>query len=158
MNGISALGIDWKLLLAQIINFLILLLILRYFLYRPVVDLLQRRRKTIEQGLKDAEEAQVKLDRANDESQKIIAKATDEADKIVKSAKETAKKEADEIVNSANERSQKIIAEAKVAAAREQEKVISGAKTQVARLVVAATEKILGKKTNGVEEAVKELE
>jgi len=158
MNGISALGIDWKLLLAQIINFLILLLILRKFLYCPIVNMLQNRRKTIEKGLKDAEEAEVKLDSASEKSRKIISQATDEADKIVKSAKASAEKEAQEIVNSANERSQKIIAEAKASAIVEQEKIVGGAKTQVARLVVAATEKILGKKSDGVEDAVKELE
>ena len=54
MEALESLGIDWKMLVAQVVNFIILLLILRKFLFGPIVKLLDDRRKTIEKGLSDA--------------------------------------------------------------------------------------------------------
>ena len=59
---LTKLGIDLKLLVAQIVNFLILLLVLYKFAYGPIVAMLEKRQKKIEKGLKEAEEAHKKLE------------------------------------------------------------------------------------------------
>ena len=61
MDALANLGIDIKLLTAQVINFALLLLILRRFAYQPMLQLMDERSARIEQGLKDAEAAAKKL-------------------------------------------------------------------------------------------------
>ncbi len=55
------LGIDWRLLVAQGVNFFLLVLLLNYFLYKPLVKLINERRQKIEQGLSNAKEAEDRL-------------------------------------------------------------------------------------------------
>ena len=54
-------GIDWKLLLAQAVNFLLLLLVLRVTVYKPLLKLIAERRKKIKDGLVHAEAADARL-------------------------------------------------------------------------------------------------
>ena len=57
----SQLGIDWRLLLSQAVNFLLLLIVLRIFAYQPILKLLKDRRAKIEDGLTKAKEADTRL-------------------------------------------------------------------------------------------------
>ncbi|MBI4142938.1 ATP synthase F0 subunit B [Candidatus Uhrbacteria bacterium] len=64
------LGVDWRLLIAQIVNFAILFFVLRKVLYRPVLAMLRERRERIAKGLADAEAAAIRrreidIERAN---------------------------------------------------------------------------------------------
>lgn len=58
---LTNLGINWRLLIAQGVNFLLLVILLTYFLYKPLVKLLNERRVRIEGGLRDADLAEKKL-------------------------------------------------------------------------------------------------
>ena len=57
----AKLGIDWKLLLSQVVNFVLLIFILRYFLYQPILKILKERRERIQEGITRAEEADERL-------------------------------------------------------------------------------------------------
>jgi F-type H+-transporting ATPase subunit b len=58
---LSQLGIDWKLLLSQAVNFFLLLVVLRVFVYKPLLQMLHDRRKRIEEGIEKAKEADIRL-------------------------------------------------------------------------------------------------
>jgi len=58
---ISQFGIDWKLFASQLVNFFLILIVLRLFVYKPVVKLLKERSKKIKEGLEKAEEAGIRL-------------------------------------------------------------------------------------------------
>ena len=58
---LEKLGIDWKLLIAQAVNFLLLLVILRAFAYKPVLEMLRKRRERIEEGIAKANEADARM-------------------------------------------------------------------------------------------------
>lgn len=58
---ISQFGIDWKLFLSQLVNFALILIILKFFVYNPVIKILKERNKKIKEGLDKAEEAGVRL-------------------------------------------------------------------------------------------------
>lgn len=84
------LGIDWHLLLSQVINFFLLLLVLWYFVYKPLLKLLHDRKDKIEQGIVKAEEAdrrllevdeigKVKLKEAEGVAMGILKKTGDDA-------------------------------------------------------------------------------
>lgn len=70
------MGLDWRLLLSQAANFIILLIVLRVFAYKPILKLIKDRRARIEEGLEKAEEADRRLDQANE----MVAGKMKEAD------------------------------------------------------------------------------
>lgn len=87
MELIKNFGIDPFLLGAQVVNFLIVLLILRRFLYKPIIKVLQKRQDTIKEGLKNAEEANKRLEVAIQEEKNILRKAQIQAKELIMDAK-----------------------------------------------------------------------
>jgi len=146
MDALTSLGIDWKLLVAQIVNFLILLLILRKFLLGPVVKMLSERKAKIAKGLQDAQNAEENLENAGQKARKITSKAMQEAQIIVASAKKEAEEEKSKIIALAQEKAVKTIKEAQERAKREEDKLVVRSKSRLGELVAVALEKILGTK------------
>ena len=142
----SKLGIDWKLLIAQIVNFLVLLFILYKFAYGPILAMLEKRQKKIEKGLKDAEAAGKKLEESEERQKEILKRARHEAKEIVKKSRIKAEKSKSEIALVAKEQAEKIITDAKAEIEREKEKTIGEIKLEIGGLVVAAAEKMIGEK------------
>ena len=141
----DALGIEWSLLLAQLINFLLLIVIMRMFLYKPVLNMLNARKERIAQSMKDAErvnaaarEAEAEkgkvLDGARREAQEIRAQATRDAEKIAQDVRSRAEGEATEIRMKAQADAQK-----------QTELALADANKQIADLAIMATEKLLGR-------------
>lgn len=88
MEIIKNFGIDPRLFVAQIVNFLIILYILKRFAYKPLMALLRNREETIKEGLKNAEKAQKMLEEAQEKEKKLLQKAQSEAQKLLADAKE----------------------------------------------------------------------
>lgn len=88
---ITQLGIDWKLLLSQAVNFLLLLAILRFFVYKPILSVLKKRREKIEDGLAKAQEADTRLKEVDVIAKKKIKQAQDEAVGIIKTGEQKGK-------------------------------------------------------------------
>ena len=142
----TKLGINWKLLVAQVVNFLILLLVLYKFAYGPILKMLEKRTGKIEKGLKDAEAAEKKLKESQKKQEEILNKARREAQDIVEKAQARSEKTKSEILAEAKNQSDKIIADAKVQIKQEKEKSVAEIKSEIGGLVVAATEKVLSEK------------
>lgn len=85
------LGIDWKLLLSQAVNFLVLLIVLRFVAYKPLLQLLHDRRKRIEEGLTKAKEADERLREVDEINKGKIKAAEAEAVGILKKTESDAK-------------------------------------------------------------------
>lgn len=145
MEAIQSLGIDWKLLVAQIINFVILLFILRKFLYTPILKMLDKRKVSIEEGIESSREAETKLAMCNEQCKKISQEAINESGNIVASAKKLADAEAKKIVAEAQKKSQKIVALAEEDATNKKEGALREARKELADLVMLTSEKVLGK-------------
>lgn len=146
MDALNSLGIDWKLLVAQIVNFLILLLILRKFLFGPIVKMLSERKTKITKGLEDAQSAKESLDNAGQKAREITSEAMQEAQIIVALARKEAEEEKNKIIAGTQEKAAKIIKEAQERTKREEDKLVVRSKSRLGELVVAALEKILGTK------------
>ena len=99
MELIKNFGIDPILLGAQIVNFLIVLFILRKFLYKPVLDTLKKRKDKISEGQKMAEEARIRLEKVVQDEKNILRNAQDEEKKLI----DDAKKETSEMIRKADE-------------------------------------------------------
>lgn len=146
MEAINSLGINAKLLIAQIINFLILLFLLSKFLYRPIVNMLDSRTKTIEKSLADAKKIEEDLKNTEETSQASLAQAQEEAKKIIGDAKKSADEEAKKLILLAEKRSSEIGEKAKAEIQEEKEKAKLEIRSEAASLIALATEKVIEKK------------
>ena len=146
MELIESLGINGKLLLAQIINFLILLIVLYKFAYGPVLKMLNERTRRIEKGMKDAEASTKKLEEIAAKEKGILDEARHQAQDMVKRAEDAAVARGEEIVLAAKDQTEKMTEAAMKQIEQEKTKILAEAKTEVARLVMAATEKIIDEK------------
>ncbi len=152
---IRQLGIDWKLLIAQIINFAILFFLLKKFLLKPILGLLEARRQKIEKSLKDAERIEKELTEIKEKREDILKNANQKAEEILGEAKEIAESRKTEIINATKKESEKILEEAKISIEREKQKLVDEARGDIAELVILATEKIVKEKLD--EEKDREL-
>jgi len=140
---LQAFGIDWKLIAVQTVNFLVVLIILTYFLYRPVLRVIQERKNKIAAGMLDAERAQ-RL-RADVESEKgdILSEAHHEGEKIIARAEEEGKHERSQIVKAAQAQADQVLKDAQVSADEIARKAVHESEKEVARHAILAAEKIL---------------
>ena len=113
MNILKDFGVIPILLTDQIVNFLIILFVLKRFLYKPVLSMLKKREDEIKQGLKNSEDAQKKLEEASEKETQILRKAQEKAEKIVNDAKLEAEDVRNKIEESARRESERMILQAK---------------------------------------------
>ena len=143
---IRKLGIDWKLLVAQIVNFVILLFLLKKFLYKPLINLMNKRREKIIEGLEKAKKGEEEFVKIAELREKELAKIQKEAEGLIQKAKEIGDKKQQEILKEAENKTKKIIEEAKGRIEIEKEKMLKEVRKDIANLVINATEKILKEK------------
>jgi F-type H+-transporting ATPase subunit b len=141
---LEALGINLGYLLVQILNFAIIFVVLRVWVYKPILGLLERRRERIAQGLEDARVAAEARANAEKEAQAILGRAQADANQKVRESAERAEQVAREIHAAA----EKDAAAVRQAAAGEAEQARSAAlgelRGQVAALAIAAAQKLIG--------------
>ena len=138
------LGINVGLLIIQILAFVIVFLTLNAWVYKPMLNMLQKRRNTIAQGLEDARVAAEARADAEKGAAKILADAQTEASKVVREATERAALAAKDVQVAAEADAQKIRENALAEAETERNRILGDLRTQVAALAVAATERIIG--------------
>ncbi|MBI1755045.1 F0F1 ATP synthase subunit B [Candidatus Azambacteria bacterium] len=151
MELFQKFGIDWRLLVMQIINFAILLFILKRYLYKPVMDMLERRREQVKKNFETTEQIQLEFEAFKSQKEEEFSKARLEARGIVDTALERASQIEAKAGEDAKVKSAEILARAKKVIHEEKEKIVDEAKREVAGIVIAATEKVLGKKFEGKE-------
>lgn len=144
MEILNQFGVQPLLLLAQVVNFLILLFILKKLLYKPILKVLKERQKKIEESLKNAEEIENRLVQITDQEQEAALKSAREGEKIIKEAGEYAaqivndgKVKAQEIINAALEQSRTTIQV-------ERTKLEQEIKENVSEIVAMALGKVTG--------------
>ena len=142
----SAFGIDWRLLIVQSLNFLILLGVLWYFLYKPLLGLLKKREETIAQGVADAEAAQKARNEIEVTRSEKLKEAEAEASDILSHAKQAATEEKTRIVADAESRAESVLSDAQVRGEEVAAQAKKDAEKEVARMAVLAAEKVLAKK------------
>ncbi len=140
---IHKFGIEWKLLLAQIVNFLILLFLLKKFLYKPLINSMNKRREKIMEGLDKAKKGEEEFKKIEEIKERELAKIQKEAEALIQKAKEIGDKKQQEILAEAEEKTKNIIEDAKGRIEIEKEKMLKEVHREIANLVVNATEKIL---------------
>ena len=145
MEILEDFGVEPILLLAQVVNFVILLYILKRFLYKPILKVLEERKKKIETSVKQSEEMQKRFDEITKKQTEILDKAKAESEQIIEGAKNEAKILADQIqlnaTNAGNERIKRTQQTLEI----EKQKMINEAKREIVDVVTSITEKIVQK-------------
>lgn len=156
-------GIDWKLLLAQVVNFAILFFILQKFAFTPIVRILRRRREEIERGIRLTEEAEERASLSREEREKILKKTRLEALSIVSKAESAGKQKKEEIVRAGMIKAETVFNDAKLAIEEEKRKMNDVVYENAKEFVLAGIERVLGKMPAGardealINEALREV-
>src|SRR5207244_6100580 len=138
-------GWNWQLFLSQVISFCILAFLLRRFAYKPILAILEERRRKIEEGQLNAEKIKKELAEAEKRYKEIIAKANADAQKMIDEARDSAAHLSERKQQEAIGAAEQIIAKAREAAALEHERTMESLKRELGRLVVDTTAKVTGK-------------
>ncbi len=160
---LTQFGIDWKLLLAQVVNFFILLLVLRKFAYGPIIKMFNTRRQKIAEGIEASDQAKLKLSEAKEIEQQILLKAEQEALGIVSAGEQSARTEAEHIITAAHEKSEQVIASGQKKLEAERLTIIDNLEHNSHDLIKLSLEKVLGRidpterDTMLIQEALREL-
>jgi F-type H+-transporting ATPase subunit b len=139
----EALGIDLKLMIAQLVNFGILLFLLNKFLYKPISNMLDERKNKVETGIKDAESAKSNLEKAEADAEKIRKEARADATEILKNAHAQATTETAVTVKKANDQVDRLIENAKSEAENMKKKALIEAKGEITGLIGLALDKVI---------------
>jgi len=141
---LEALGINLGYLLVQIFNFAILFVVLRAWVFNPIVRMLDKRREKIAQGLEDARVAEEARAKAEEEAEKILAQAQQEANQRVRQSTERAEETAREIRAAAEAEAGQIRETAAHEARHAKEEALGELRGQIAALAMAAAHKLIG--------------
>lgn len=152
MEILQNFGVQWTLFIAQIVNFLVVLFILKKFLYKPVLDLLKKRRITIQEGIHQAEQARIKLEKVVIEEKNILRQASLKAKEIIEEAREESTELTKQLNDSAKKQTEKMLSDAKNQIARESVEVEKRLAVSTSKLAVSILEKALGEFFSGKEQ------
>lgn len=143
---LEALGIDWKLFVAQGFAFLILVAILAKFVYPVLIKSIDDRRTAIEAGLQEAKQGQEALVQAEEKMAEILANARKEADDMLARTHQEANTLVADAEDKAKVRAEQIVADAREQLDRDVRKAREVLKKDTIELVALATEKVVGEK------------
>lgn len=143
MEVLSTLGIDWKILIAQVINFLIVLIILRAFVYRPLLRVIDNRREDVKRAMSHADEVAREKSRMQKEYADILKRADEEAGAILSKAKTDAETMRAEIILVAQKEATQILQKGQRQLAEERTRVFEELQGSVAESIVTLTERII---------------
>src|SRR5215469_16845959 len=138
----STLGLDWSGLIWHAVNFIVLFLLLRQFLFKPVVGMLDARAQRVRESMEQADRARRAAEQAEADRQTLLAETRREAEQIRARADEQAKRILADAESRAHERQQQIEEQAAASARQIEERVMAQVRTQLADLVVTAVDRV----------------
>ena len=143
MEILGNFGVEPILLTAQIINFLIVFFILKKFLYKPVLELLKKRKDTIAEGIRKTEDARIRLEKAASEEKIILKSAQTQAKMMIEQAKNEAIKSAKKINDDAKKQTEVMLKNARTQIERESLQTEKRLAVNVSKLAVEFLQKSL---------------
>jgi F-type H+-transporting ATPase subunit b len=143
MGGFASLGINLPLLVVFIINFIVLFILLRLFLYKPVLKMLDERTKRTREGMELAEATRKEYEQAKGEVQKQIEKGRQEAQALIAQALQTGERLKEESREEATKQAQVIVDRTRGEMESERDKIIEGLRKEFVDIAISAAEKVI---------------
>ena len=138
------LGLNVPVLVAQLVNFFILLVLLRIFLYRPILDMLDRRSQRIREGLEAADQSKEHAAQAEQEVAQQLDEARRQGQSLIGQAQETANRLQEEARNQARREGEALLERARSEIQLERDQAIAELRREFGDLTVSAAEKVIG--------------
>lgn len=145
-NYLPFVSIDTWTMIFTWANLLILFLLLKKFLFKPINKILDERASEIEGSYNDARKANDEAVSLKNEYEQKLMSAKAEADGIIKNAVEAADRRSEAIVDEANEKARMIAEKSRKQAMNDKQNAIEEAKKDIVTIAIDAAEKIVGKK------------
>jgi F-type H+-transporting ATPase subunit b len=142
---LGSFGVSWATFLANLLNFVVLLIVLQFFAYKPLLKMLDERRKRIADSMKQAEQIKEELAKTQAARDQILLTANDAAQKMIEEARQAAVKFKDQKLNEAIQSAQDLLKKAQDAGRQERDKVMADLRKEMVGLVIATTAKVTGK-------------
>lgn len=127
-----------------VINVLILFILLRIFLFKPINKMKADRTRTIQDNLDSAEKAKAEAEELRQQYEESISEAKEKANQIIMKAHENAESERSAIIRKSQEEAEKIVADADKTIENERKRVLRQAQSEIADLAIEAASKIIG--------------
>jgi len=141
---VSIFHLDVKLLIAQAVNFAIVLAVLYWLVFKPLTKVMAERGEKIERGVRQAEAIAQEWEAAKGEQAKILAEARREAAKIIEEARGVAEEKKQKLIDRAKLEIGELINQEKADLQAEKTKTLKEIKAETAALVVSVCAKLLG--------------
>lgn len=160
---VKQFGIDGRLLLAQIVNFTVLLILLKKFAYGPILKMMRERREKIEEGMEMRKNAEIALRESGEMRERTLQQANKEALEVVGKAEVLGRERQDEIVKETDKKVEGIIAEARRIIDADKANMRAEIESEAEELIRLGLGSVLGKMTPGerdrqlIKEAIGEL-
>ncbi|MBI4065437.1 F0F1 ATP synthase subunit B [Candidatus Gottesmanbacteria bacterium] len=139
------LGIEPKLLLAQIINFTIIMVVLTKLLYKPILSMLEKRKKEIEAALALTEKMRLEEEKMKERKERLLSDARKEGHVVLDEMRKVAKEEEKEIIARARKEAEAIIEKGKQDVARLKEELMIDVRREAVGLAGAMVQKLLSR-------------
>lgn len=143
--GIGALGFNLPALVAQLINFTLLLIIFRLLLYKPLLNVLDQRKQRIEEGLEASDEAKRRLSETEQETAKELDKARQQGQELIAQAQQAANRLREEETQRARTEAEQLIERARSEIGLERDAAIAALRREFGGLAVTAAERVIKK-------------
>jgi len=143
MGGFASLGINLPLLVVFIVNFIVLFFLLKIFLYKPVLKMLDERAKRTKEGMELAEATKKEYEQARVEVQKQIDRGRQEAQALIAQALQTGEKLKEESREEAAKQAQVIIDRTRGELGSERDKIIENLRKEFVDIAISAAEKVI---------------
>ncbi|MBR2499739.1 MAG: F0F1 ATP synthase subunit B [Clostridia bacterium] len=148
MQTLDVISVNlWQIIIA-LLNLLLLFLIIKFFLFKPVKKMLAKRQQTIDEQYKLAQDAELKAQENKALWEERLNNAQSEADDMISKASETASKKSDKIIEEAKEKADYILRQAELNADLERKKAEDDIKREIVDVSTVLTEKLLSREIN----------
>jgi F-type H+-transporting ATPase subunit b len=144
-NVAQQFGVYWPNLIAQLILFAIVYFVLKRFAFKPIIAMLEERRRRIEEGQLNAEKIKKQLAEAQTKYEEILAKANADSQKLIEEVRASGDRLAEQKRQEAIAAAEQITLKAQEAIALERDKTMAEMKRELGRLVVDTTSRVTGK-------------
>ncbi|MBH41712.1 MAG: ATP synthase F0 subunit B [Candidatus Magasanikbacteria bacterium] len=164
IDTLAKVGFDWRMGLFNLINFFIVFLLIKRFIFPPLLRVIDERKKMIQEGLDNFTQSKTVMEVAEQKAKEIISQAKKEGNIIVEKSHDEAKTVAETMRNKAKEDVEKLVFEAKTHIKQEKKQMKEEIRAEAVSLVVEVAKKLLGnemdskKSTKNIADIIKSIQ
>lgn len=145
MDFFQRFGIDWPRFIATTVNFCIVLWVLHRFAYKPIIAMLDERKKRITESMANADKIKTELASTQEQRAKVLSEASAQAERIVTEARTAAEQVRERTVAEARQQAEAEVRRAQQQIAVERDRMVTDARRDIVALVIGTTAKVTGK-------------